>query len=77
MNPNDYIAYMNRGWNKAQLLDHYAAISDYNKSIIIESNYALAYLNRGYSKQEIEDHKGAISDLMRQLKLIQKNAWHI
>ena len=46
LEPNNHIAYMNRGWNKAQLGDYYAAISDYNKSIKIESNYALAYSNR-------------------------------
>ena len=39
LDPDNYVAYMNRGWNKSNLGDEYAAISDYNKSIEINSNY--------------------------------------
>ena len=47
LEPDNYVAYMNRGWNKSKLGDEYAAISDYNKSIEINPNYALAYFNLG------------------------------
>ena len=69
LEPDNYVAYMNRGWSKSNLGDDYAAISDYNKSIEINSNYALAYGNRGWSKHAIKDYKGAISDYDNAIKI--------
>ena len=37
LEPDNYVAYMNRGWSKGNLGDQYAAISDYNKSIKINT----------------------------------------
>ena len=73
LKPNDYLSYMNRGWNKAKLGDYYAAISDYNKSIRINPNNALAFNNRGYSKVKIRDYKGAISDYNKAIEIDPKN----
>ena len=69
LEPNNYIAYMNRGWNKAQLGDYYAAISDYNKAIALNPQYLKAYYNRAWSKKEIGDTKGSIEDYTKVIDL--------
>jgi len=68
LEPDNYIAYMNRGWNKANLGDDYAAISDYNKAIKIDPEYSIAYYNRAWSKEVIEDLKGSIADYTKAIK---------
>ena len=69
LEPNDYMAYMNRGWNKAQLGDYYAAISDYNKAIVLNPQYVKAYYNRAWSKKEIGDIQGSIADYTKVIDL--------
>ena len=55
-------AYDNRGNAKADLRDYQGAISDYNKAIRNQPDYALAYTNRGITKEDIGDLKGACTD---------------
>ena len=76
LEPNNYIAYMNRGWNKAQLGDYYAAIedhkgaiSDFTKAIEIDPKDSIPYLNRGLSQSNLGDEYAAISDYNKAIAL--------
>ena len=61
--------YFNSGYDKAQAKDFYGAISDYNKAIEINPNYANVYYNRGISKYNLKDFNGAISDFNKAIEL--------
>ncbi|MDC1493163.1 tetratricopeptide repeat protein, partial [Flavobacteriaceae bacterium] len=51
--------YFNSGYDKDEVKDFYGAISDYNKAIELDPNYAKAYYNRGLSKDDLKDYNGA------------------
>ena len=59
------IFYFNRGIDAQESEDHYGAISDFNKAIDFNSNFADAYYARGWSKNSLWDCKSAKSDLDR------------
>ena len=54
--------YFNMANKKAEMGDHYGAISDYTKVIEMEPNNNVAFYNRGNSKTSIKDYYGAIAD---------------
>src|SRR3989338_8184593 len=55
LNPNDAIAYNNRGYAKDKLGDYKGAIKDYDKAIELNPKLAEAYYNRSYSKNNLGD----------------------
>ena len=57
--------YVNRGNSKYRLRDYQGAISDFNKAIEINPQYATAYYNRGIIKGISGDSKGACADMRR------------
>ena len=64
------IFYFNRAIDKRDEGDYYGAISDYNKAIEINPNYAFAYYNRGNIKgRDLEDYSGALSDLNQAIEI--------
>jgi len=66
---NKAIAYNNRG-NVYQYLEQYdKAISDYNKAIELNPNYAKAYNNRGVAYDDLKQYDKAISDYTKALEL--------
>ena len=56
------MAYNNRGITHHENKDYVAAISDFDKAIALDKNYAKAYLNRAISKQMHRDEEGACAD---------------
>ena len=54
--------YNNRGSVKSDLGQKQAAISDYDKAIAINPNFAEAYYNRGNAKSDLGQKHAAISD---------------
>ena len=62
-NPNNAVAYIDRGNAKYYLGDNKGAILDYNKAVEINPLYANAYNNRGNAKGMLGDKSGAILDL--------------
>jgi tetratricopeptide (TPR) repeat protein len=62
LNPNDAVAYYNRGNAKSDLGDNQGAIADYNEAIRLNPNDAEAYYNRGVVKSDLGDNQGAIAD---------------
>ena len=53
LDPNDALAYVNRGYAKHQLRQYFAAIADYNKAIDLDSNDAHAYFGRGLARSKL------------------------
>ena len=52
LDPNDALAYYNRGYDKGELRRYAAAIADYDEAIRLDPNDAHAYFNRGYAKAQ-------------------------
>lgn len=69
INPQNPIAYYERGNAKFQLNDYHGAIADFSKAILINPQYAMAHLNRGISKYFLNDYKGAISDYDKTIEM--------
>ena len=68
-NINSAEEYFKIGLAKQRLQDHRGAISDYNKVIELNPQYAYAYYNRGIAKYDLEDYRGAISDYNKAIEL--------
>jgi tetratricopeptide (TPR) repeat protein len=65
--------YYNRGLLKAELKDHYEAIADFTKAIIIDNNNFLFFYARGNSKASLKDYYGAIADFSRSIEISPNN----
>ena len=61
--------HLDSGISKANLGDYYGAISDFNKSIIVDPNNVQAYWNLADSKLKINDYKGSLSDYNKAISL--------
>jgi tetratricopeptide (TPR) repeat protein len=58
------------GYEKANKGDYSGAMSDYDRAIALNPNYAQAYNNRGYIKvDQLNDPQGALADYNRALEL--------
>ncbi|MTJ06427.1 tetratricopeptide repeat-containing serine protease family protein [Anabaena sp. UHCC 0204] len=69
INPNDALAYYNRGVVRSALGDKQAAITDYNQAIKINPNDADAYYNRGNVRSALGDKQAAITDYSQAIKI--------
>ncbi|MFH2141989.1 MAG: hypothetical protein ABIJ97_06180 [Bacteroidota bacterium] len=68
-NPDDAIAFLNRGVAYANLGLYPDAITDYNKSIMIDSTIPQAYYNRGIAKSRFRYTKPACLDVKHAAEL--------
>lgn len=69
-NPNDYVAYNNRGSSYAAELGQYErAIRDFNKAIQLNPNYDMAYRNRGLTYFKLGQYERAIQDYNKAIQL--------
>lgn len=64
LDPNNHIAYDNRGYAKYFRCNYSGALEDFNKSILLDSDFdhGIKYYHRGYAKKELGDLKGAFTD---------------
>ena len=62
LNPDDVLAYNNRGIAYTDLGDYERAITDYYKAVELDPNYALAYYKRGNAYVDIGELEHAIAD---------------
>ncbi len=66
--------YYNKGISKFNIKDYKGAISEFNKTIILNPNYADAYTNRGIAKKRTLDYTGAITDYNKAIQLNPNNS---
>ena len=71
-NPNDVVAYHNRGDAYGLKGDIDRAISDYTKAIELNPNYAPAYNSRGRAYTRKGDYDRAVDDVMKAGELTRK-----
>ena len=70
LNPNNDIAYNNRGVAYAELGRYEQAIQDFNKAIQLNPNYdATAYANRGLAYHDLGQNERAIQDLNKAISI--------
>jgi len=69
LDPNQYVAYNNRGIAYSNLGQHRQAIEDYNETIRLKADYANAYCNRGCSYSLLGQHQRAIEDYNESVRL--------
>jgi tetratricopeptide (TPR) repeat protein len=63
LNPNNSVAYSNRGDARRELGDKQGAIKDYTDAIRLNPKNAFAYLSRGITHAELGNKPQAIEDL--------------
>ncbi len=61
--------YLNRGNLYKNLQKYELALSDYNKAIEINPNYAYAYLNRGILYRDLQKYELALSDYSKAIEI--------
>ena len=69
IDPNDAMAYYNRGVAYADQKQYDRAIADYGKAIQIDPNYANAYNNRGIAYKNLKQYERAISDYGKAIQI--------
>jgi tetratricopeptide (TPR) repeat protein len=69
IDPNNKIAYKERGLMYNEQGDHDRAIADYNQAIRLDPNYAAAYNNRGLVYSDKGDYDRAIADYTQAIRL--------
>jgi tetratricopeptide (TPR) repeat protein len=72
INPNDALAYYDRGIVRVRLGEFQGAIADYSEALRINPNSAAAYQNRGVARRESGDKPGAIQDFQKAADLFQQ-----
>ena len=68
-NPNDAIAFYNRGLAYAAMREFAKAIEDYTEAIRLNPNFTDAYNNRGNAHFNIEEYDKAIEDYQAALRI--------
>ena len=68
-NPDNFIAYYNRGLNKHDLDRYEEAIEDYSKVIKLNPNFFIVYNNRGNARCELGQYKEAMVDYNKAIEL--------
>ncbi|MGR3177709.1 MAG: tetratricopeptide repeat protein [Candidatus Anammoxibacter sp.] len=68
LDPNDAIAYSNRGVSYNDLKEYEKAIIDCTKAIELDPNDAITYYNRGISYSSLKEHEKVISDYTKAIE---------
>ena len=69
LNPNNFVAYNNRGNAKDELGKHEEAIKDYDKAIELDPDSSSALDHRGVAKADLGKHEEAIKDYDKAIEL--------
>ena len=74
LNPNEYLAWYNRGITKMMIHFYEDAVADFNQTIKLYPGYKKAYINRGTARKHLTDYDGALADYNYAMKLDSNNA---
>ncbi len=69
LNPNNLVAYYNRGNALYHLGDYQSALADYTQALTLNPNYSDIYNNRGLTRLQLGDPQGAIEDYTQAITL--------
>ncbi len=69
LDPNDFIAFNNRGNAYSELREYNKAIEDYNQAIKFNSEDAEAFYNRGITYEELGEYNKAIEDYNKAIEI--------
>ncbi|MBR1396921.1 MAG: tetratricopeptide repeat protein [Selenomonadaceae bacterium] len=72
LNPNNYIAYCNRGAAYNELNNYEQSIADFEKAIQLKADYPLTYYNLGLTHYNAQLYEQAITDYGKAIELDQK-----
>ncbi|WP_299121366.1 tetratricopeptide repeat protein [uncultured Tenacibaculum sp.] len=75
MDPNNDLAFNNRGYTYNILEDYEKGLKDFEKAILLNSNFAYALNNRGFSKIKLGDKKEGFEDLKKSMKIDGTNSY--
>ena len=75
LNPNNPVAYNNRGVAYSKLENPQNAIDDFTRAIQINPDYAMAYLNRSNEYGFLGDYQKTISDLTEIIRIDPFQPW--
>ncbi|MDO8928662.1 MAG: tetratricopeptide repeat protein, partial [Bacteroidota bacterium] len=70
-------AYFNKAYVKCKMRDYEGALTDLNKALEIEKDFAEAYFNRGLTKIYLDDVEGGALDLSKAGELGIQDAYNI
>ncbi|KLI34521.1 tetratricopeptide repeat protein, partial [Brachyspira hyodysenteriae] len=74
LNPNNEMAYINRGFAKSDLKMYEESIDDYTKVIELNPNNEMAYINRGLAKSDLKMYEESIEDYDKAIELDPNNS---
>ena len=69
LQPDDAVAYNNRGLAKMDLGQYEAALADFDEALRLKPDQAETYNNRGLAKKDLGQHEAAIADFDEALRL--------
>ncbi len=67
--------YFSRGYVNGMLVNYKEAVSDWSKSIILDSNFSPTYYNRGLLFQKLGENEKAMNDYRKAIELDNKNVF--
>ncbi len=69
LNPNNYVAYLDRGLSYLKIKKYTVAEEDYNKSLKIKPNFFRAFGYRAYLFMELNKNKEALQDAKKAVEI--------
>ena len=73
--PQNALAYNNRGIAKAKLERYHSAIEDYDEAIRLNPKYSTAYKFRGSAKAKLKEYEDSIKDYDKAISIDPKYTW--
>jgi tetratricopeptide (TPR) repeat protein len=67
------VEYYNKAMAQLQAKDLQGAISNFDRAIRLDPNYAVAYFNRGFARRGLKDFQGALKDYDQAIRLNPNN----
>lgn len=74
LNPENALAWHNRGWAYIEQKKYKQAITDFNKALELSPNWELAYFGRGWTYNQMKEYATAIKEYDRVIEINPKYA---
>lgn len=74
LNPENALAWHNRGWAYIEQKKYKQAITDFNKALELSPNWEMPYFGRGWTYNQMKEYKAAIKEYDKVIELNPKYA---